>query len=57
MLKNSVGFMLRVSSGNAITRKTEDLLIRHVWESSGSIYKNCCKLLRTHLREISQNKK
>lgn len=37
-------------------RKTENLLVRY-WESSGNIYKNCCNLLRTHLQEISQNKK
>ena len=56
MLKNSIGFSVRVSSGNAIMRKTENLLVRY-WESSGNIYKNCCNLLRTHLQEISQNKK
>ena len=56
MLKNSIGFSVRVSSGNAIMRKTENLLVRY-WESSGNIYKNCCNLLRTHLQEVSQNKK
>jgi len=56
MLKNSIGFSIRVSRGNAIMRKTENLLVRY-WESSGNIYKNCCNLLRTHLQEISQNKK
>lgn len=53
MLKNSIGFSVRVSSGNAIMRKTENLLVRY-WESSGNIYKNCCNLLRTHLQEISK---